>query len=192
MTPLLAKNVFRILLRLFFLPILVLKRFGNREDALLQTVSQIFSLLPGYVGACIRREAISLFLTRIGKNVIINFGTIFSRTECALHDNTYIGTFCCIGNVCVEKDTMIGDHVCILSGKHQHLFADIQKPARSQPGEYEKICVGEDCWIGSHSVIMANVGMKCIVGAGSVVLHDVDDYLIVAGNPAKAIRKRIS
>ena len=37
---------------------------------------------------------------------------------------------------------------------------------------------------------MANIGKKCIVGAGSVVTNDVGDYSIVAGNPARVIRKR--
>ena len=37
---------------------------------------------------------------------------------------------------------------------------------------------------------MANVGKKCIVGAGSVVVSDVEDFSIVVGNPAKLVKKR--
>ena len=41
------------------------------------------------------------------------------------------------------------------------------------------------------SVIMDDIGKGCIIGAGSVVTQPVDDYSIVAGNPAKIIRKRV-
>ena len=36
---------------------------------------------------------------------------------------------------------------------------------------------------------MANIGEHCVVAAGSVVINDVEDYCIVAGNPAKVIKK---
>jgi acetyltransferase-like isoleucine patch superfamily enzyme len=38
---------------------------------------------------------------------------------------------------------------------------------------------------------MGNIGKKCIIGAGSVVTKDIEDYSIAAGNPARIIRKRI-
>ncbi len=37
---------------------------------------------------------------------------------------------------------------------------------------------------------MANIGTGCVVGAGSVVVKDVDDFYVVAGNPARVIRNR--
>ncbi len=77
-----------------------------------------------------------------------------------------------------------------MSGKTQHYFDDIETPIKDQGGEFEKITIGEDCWIGNGALIMANIGKKCVIGAGSVVTHDVPDYSIVAGNPAKVIKKR--
>lgn len=54
------------------------------------------------------------------------------------------------------------------------------------------IVVGNDVWIGMDAVIMAgvNIGDGAIIGAKSVVTHDVAPYTVVAGNPAKVIRKR--
>ena len=52
-----------------------------------------------------------------------------------------------------------------------------------------KIC--DDAWIGCNCVILKGVtiGEAAIVGAGSVVTHDVEPYTIVAGNPAKVIKR---
>lgn len=52
--------------------------------------------------------------------------------------------------------------------------------------------IGNDVWIGQDSVILPGVciGDGAIIGANSVVGSDVDPYTIVAGNPAKKIRKR--
>jgi virginiamycin A acetyltransferase len=38
---------------------------------------------------------------------------------------------------------------------------------------------------------MANIGKKCVIGAGSVVIKDIPDYSIVGGNPAKVLKSRL-
>ena len=52
--------------------------------------------------------------------------------------------------------------------------------------------IGNDVWIGQNATILPGVNIKdgAIIGANSVVGSNVDPYTIVAGNPAKAIRKR--
>lgn len=54
--------------------------------------------------------------------------------------------------------------------------------------------IGSDVWIGSHAVIMQGVtiGHGAIVGAGAVVTKDVDPYAVVAGVPAKLLRRRFN
>jgi acetyltransferase-like isoleucine patch superfamily enzyme len=51
------------------------------------------------------------------------------------------------------------------------------------------IVIGDDCWIGLRSVILAGarLGNGVIVGAGSVVDFEVPDHAIVAGNPARIV-----
>ncbi|MFV0337418.1 MAG: serine acetyltransferase [Chthoniobacterales bacterium] len=51
--------------------------------------------------------------------------------------------------------------------------------------------LGDRVEIGAHSIVMGPIklGEGCIVGAGSVVLHDVEAYHVVAGNPARVLRK---
>lgn len=56
---------------------------------------------------------------------------------------------------------------------------------------HEKVTIGNDVWIGANSVILpgVSIGDSAIVGAGAVVAQDVPPNTIVAGVPAKNIRK---
>lgn len=53
--------------------------------------------------------------------------------------------------------------------------------------------IGHDTWIGGGAFVKPEVtlGHGCVVGSGSVVTKDVEPYVIVAGNPARAIRRRL-
>jgi len=59
---------------------------------------------------------------------------------------------------------------------------DIKKPVE----------IGKYAWIGMNSIILPGVkiGDGSVIGAGSMVTGNVGDMVIVAGNPAKEIRKR--
>jgi acetyltransferase-like isoleucine patch superfamily enzyme len=57
------------------------------------------------------------------------------------------------------------------------------------------LIVGNDVWIGANVVILPNVkviGNGAIIGAGSIVSKDVEPYTVMAGNPAKFLKKRFS
>jgi acetyltransferase-like isoleucine patch superfamily enzyme len=75
--------------------------------------------------------------------------------------------------------------VSIINGNRQHGIDRLDIPVREQPGQYPRITIGEDTWIGDRAIVMADVGRHCVVGAGSVVTKPVPDYAIVVGNPAR-------
>lgn len=52
------------------------------------------------------------------------------------------------------------------------------------------ISIGDDAWIGAGAIVLrgVHIGQGAIAAAGSVVTHDVPDWTVVAGNPARAIR----
>lgn len=64
----------------------------------------------------------------------------------------------------------------------------------SLPGPGPDTCVGHDVWIGTGAMILpgARIGSGVIVGAGAAVGGDVPPYTIVAGNPARVVRHRLS
>ncbi|AJB46122.1 hypothetical protein CR44_07895 [Campylobacter fetus subsp. testudinum] len=53
------------------------------------------------------------------------------------------------------------------------------------------IIIGDDTWIGANTTILPGVkiGKFCIIGAGSIVTKDIEDFSIAVGVPAKVIRK---
>lgn len=62
------------------------------------------------------------------------------------------------------------------------------------PATKGPVVIGNDVWIGHHAVILSGVtiGDGAVIGACAVVASDVPPYSIVAGNPARVIRKRFS
>ncbi len=69
---------------------------------------------------------------------------------------------------------------------------DMNAPAAEDMPFKGNTVIGNDVWIGQNAVILPgiNIGDGVIIGANSVVGSDIDSYTIVAGNPAKLIRKR--
>ncbi len=69
---------------------------------------------------------------------------------------------------------------------------DMQPPAMADLPLKGDTVIGNDVWIGQNATILpgVHIGNGAIIGAGSVVGNDVEAYTIVAGNPAKPIRKR--
>jgi virginiamycin A acetyltransferase len=149
--------------------------------------SQAFSLPPGFFGVYLRRAFYRLVFPRCGPNTCISFGTIFSHPTAELGQGVYVGAFCCLGDVTLEDHVLLGSHVSIANGGKQHGIERLDIPVREQRGEFPRVTIGQDTWIGDRAVVLVNVGAHCVVGAGSVVTRPVPDYAIVAGSPAKII-----
>lgn len=189
------KKIVQLIALLFVVPIYGMMLLGEacfKNDLPFQGCSQFLSLFPGVPGNYLRQQFYCLSLKKCHNDCCIEFGTRLSQRNIELGRRVYIGTNCCIGLCRIEDDVMLGSNVDILSGKKQHNFDRLDVPMREQGGELEKIVLGEDCWLGNSSVVMANVGKKSIVAAGSVVIKDAEPYSIVGGNPAKLIKNRLN
>ena len=68
------------------------------------------------------------------------------------------------------------------------------KKEHGHPSSKGDVVIGNDVWIATNAVVMSgvNIGDGAVIGAYSIVTKDVPPYTIVAGNPAKQIRKRFS
>lgn len=110
---------------------------------------------------------------KIGDFVTIGRGTIIS-----IKDSLEIGDY-----------TLIGPYVQITDNNHTSKRENLIKYQRST---IKKVIIGQDVWIGSGARILAGVsiGNGAIVGANAVVTHDVPNFAVVAGVPARVIKYR--
>lgn len=110
--------------------------------------------------------------------------------DVTIGDNTRVGIGCVvIGPVSIGNDVRLAQHI-IVSGLN-HGYADVSTPIWKQKVTTKPIVIEDESWIGANSVIVSGVtvGKHTIVAAGSVVTKDAPPYCIVAGNPAKVIKK---
>ncbi len=161
------------------------------KDRALEGSTQLLSLLPGVSGQYLRGAFLRWTVKHCHPSAAVGFGTIFSKTDAWIGENVYIGPFCSLGNVRIERDTLIATGVHILSGARMHGIADVNTPIRLQVGEFTRVVIGEDCWIGSGAVVMADVGAHSVIAAGAVVTKPVPEMVIAGGVPAKVIRGRL-
>lgn len=99
--------------------------------------------------------------------------------------------------ICAVKSVIIGDNVLIGSGclitdtdAHPIDFKE-RRRGNDEKKAIDPVIIGDDVFIGARSIILKGVtiGNRAIIGAGSVVARDVPADCIVAGNPAKVIKK---
>jgi acetyltransferase-like isoleucine patch superfamily enzyme len=152
--------------------------------------SQALSLLPGLAGVYLRRAFYSLVLPRCGADAWIGFGTVFSHPGAEIGARVYVGVYCCLGDVALGDDALLGSNVSVINGGRQHGTERLDVPIREQPGEFPRVRVGRDSWIGDRALVLADVGRHCVIGAGAVVTRPVPDYGVAVGVPARVVRYR--
>src|SRR5699024_2231326 len=128
-------------------------------------------------------------VTKTGSNINIEKGAIFDKTV-EIGDNSGIGINCKLyGKEIIGDNVMMGPEVFIYTGNHN--FSDISRPMNQQGFSEEKqVVTGDDVWIGSRVKVLPGVmiGNGVVIGASSIVTKDIEDYAIVAGNPAKKVK----
>jgi acetyltransferase-like isoleucine patch superfamily enzyme len=152
-----------------------------------QTFSQFYAIIPGIIGDYFRKEFYNMVLEDTHMSYIL-FGTIIANKNTKIGRGVGIGGYSIIGYCEIGEGTAIGNGVHIISGKKIHDF-DSRGVDLSKRMVLSKISIGEKSWIGNQSIIMANIGRNCLIGAGSVVNKDIEEGVLAAGNPAKVIKR---
>lgn len=110
----------------------------------------------------------------IGDNVGISGTTIYAKKSIKIGDNTLIGA----NTKIIDNDF----HPIEIRYRNENNKAKIRS---------KEIIIGKNCFIGCNALILkgTNLGDGCVVGAGSVVCGEFPNDCVIAGNPAKIIRK---
>jgi UDP-2-acetamido-3-amino-2,3-dideoxy-glucuronate N-acetyltransferase len=145
---------------------------------------------------------------KLGKDVQIhNFVNLYG---CEIGDNTKIGSFveiqkgvrigrnCKISShsficegVCIEDEVFVGHHVVFINDRYPKATTGRGQLQTGEDWIVIPTAVRRSASIGSGAVILCGVeiGEGSIIGAGSVVVKNVGPYVIVAGNPARTLRR---
>lgn len=151
-----------------------------------------------------------------GKHIKIMYGADIINSSFGDHgfiahdtslNDVVLGDYSSVGRYTKIKCADIGKY-CSISwdvtiGAVEHPLTRISTSALTYKAEYnlvsqdieypqKRTTIGNDVWIGCNVVIKSgiSIGDGAVIGAGSVCVKDIDPYTIVAGNPAKVIRKR--
>lgn len=135
------------------------------------------SFFSNLIGINHRTIIISRFqdsIIKIGNNVGMSGTTIYARKEITIGNNTLIGA-----NVKIFDNDF---HPIEIEARNN----DIKEKIGTKP-----VCIGNNCFIGCNSLILkgTELGDGCVVGAGAVVSGKFPENVVIAGNPAKIIKK---
>lgn len=134
--------------------------------------------------------------SRISRNTRLlalkRYGTQVFSPHISIGDNVSIGFGCtlsCVNQLEIGHDVTIGDNVYIADSHH-----DYSNPALGvldQPLLPGRITIGQGAWVGYGAFIVGNVsvGERSVVGANSVVTRSVPAYTVVAGVPARPVKR---
>jgi len=145
---------------------------------------------------------------KLGNGVkIFDFVNLYG---CTIGDNSKVGTFVeiqknsSVGNNCkisshtficegvrIEDNVFIGHNVTFINDKYPRATSDSGDLQTESDWEVVETIVKKGASVGSSATILCGItiGENSIVGAGSVVTKDVPANTVVAGNPAKVIKR---
>jgi len=129
---------------------------------------------------------------KISGKVIVGLNSAITVEDDAnlfIGDKTYIGAKAHIRvakNITIGKNVAVAWNVTIMDGDFHEFFIE-----ENRQNIQKDIIIEDNVWIGNNVIILKGVkiGKNAIVGAGSVVTKDVPSGCIVAGNPAKIVKK---
>ena len=150
-------------------PILTFPKLTPVIGLLTSTFSPLFGIPNRGENVDVRSPitGVNLGKVKIGNNVVVMNGSLMMAS----------------GGITIDDNTMLAANVQLISNNHD---LDNRAVITCLP-----IHIKKNCWIGAGATILRGItiGENSVVGAGSVVTKDVPDNTVVAGNPARVIKK---
>lgn len=93
------------------------------------------------------------------------------------------------GGVIIGNETLFASYTTIIAA--EHIYKDPDVAIWKQGSYYKPVIIGSDCWFGIHTTILqgTTIGDHCVIGAGSVVKGNYPDHCVIAGNPARIVKR---
>ncbi len=164
------------------IPVIYIKKGAQlRIGSNVTVCSSFLSNLLGLYSRTIIVARIPGTIVEIGDHVGISGATIYARKGIYIGDNTCVGANCKI----MDSDF----HPLDYETRNEQLRDP--KGAERDVVPCREVRIGRNCFIGCNTIILKGtvLGDGCVVGAGAVVSGEFEDNCVLAGNPARVIRK---
>src|SRR5690606_2882819 len=153
---------------------------------------KLFLILPLF------KKYTSFWLKKLGMNLEQNarvYGdlkVVGDYKNIYLRKNSEITTSCFLlakDKIIIGENSTIAYQCTILTSAYPN--GPYNKLIKIYHRKVSPVIIGDNSWIGARSIILPGItrGNFCVIAAGSVVTKDVPDYTVVAGVPAKIIKK---
>lgn len=145
----------------------------------------LFRVSPSLV----RNGLLRLFGAHIGKSLVYRTVDIYDPANLSIGNMSCIGPHVeiyCKDKIVIGDNSVISQRAYVCTASH-----DVQSPVMALTTK--PISIGNGVWVASRAVILpgADLGNGSVVGAGAVVAKRVDEWTVVAGNPATVVKQRI-
>lgn len=171
----------------------LVKLFGKIPKKILLNLFQSCRMIKGKKGILLRYILLKNIAKKCGNNVSVHCNVyILNPQNLVIGDNVSIHPMCYLeafGGISIGNNVSIAHSTSVLSVNHT--WKDSSIPIKYNEIEEEEVIISDDVWIGCGVRILAGskVYKRSIVAAGAVVTNDVESNTIVAGIPAKEIKK---
>ena len=195
----------------------IYKEYLNILNLFNDLILAIVTIMPGATGIRLRHRYYTLQGAKLAKNVRLYEGVVIKgAANCIIEDGSilYAGTTLAIGssgffrmgkyshfgarcyvlvgdgNIGVGNQTAIGPHTLLLAHSNS-VNGDYPIVETVYSGT---ITIDDDVFIGAGVIVLPNVSIPshCVVGAGAVVIRDLEEWSISVGCPAQVIKNRLS
>jgi maltose O-acetyltransferase len=162
-----------------------------KKQIVIHLVNLLSNLLSTDSWSCrLRRKLLSLLGNRFGEGTVVWGGSYFGGGKLTTGSACFINRSCHFDfneSITLGRNVVVGHHVTFITAEHQ--IGDATR--RAGPLLGKPIAIGDAAWIGANVTILPGVviGSGAVVGAGAVVTKDVPPDVVVAGVPAKVLRK---
>lgn len=190
----LVKTLFNFLSQLIVLPLAILSWIekiisSGKSELVFGMCTHIVAILPGIPGAFLRRAFYRLSIERCSNHCHIGFGTVISHRCTVLEKHVYIGNYASIGNCKIGEYSLIGSKASVLSGEALHELDENGKWTPYSSNLLVRVNIAKNVWIGEGAIVSADIGESSMVGSGAVVTSPLKSFIMVAGNPARFVKK---
>lgn len=164
----------------------------SHSHRVFQSCGHFFAILPGHFGMYVRRAFYIGTLKRCSQRCHIGFGSLIRHRGSILEDHVYIGDYALLGEVILRQGCLIGSRASILSQGEHHFLDEEGRWSTLDHPQISATEIGEYSWIGEGAIIASPVGRGARVAAGTVVANQVPEHVMVAGNPARFVKKLLN